>query len=48
MLKGVLLALLLCGKGLVVRGVVVLVSSVGLGDCVSIGLYRERRGGRNR
>ena len=34
MLKGVLLALLLCGKGLNVRGVVI------LGSSVSLGVYR--------
>jgi hypothetical protein len=41
MIKGVLLAWKLCGKGGVVGGVAV------LRGYVSIGIYRERRGGRN-
>jgi hypothetical protein len=41
------LAWLLCGKGKVVNGVVNLRSCVGLGDDVGVGVYRERRGGRN-
>ena len=47
MLKGILLALLLCCKRLVVGGVGDHGSSVGLRGCVGTGLYRERRGGRN-
>ena len=38
MLKGVLLALLLCGKGLIVRGVVV------SGSTVSLRVYRREEG----
>ena len=41
MIKGVLLAWLLCGKGGVVSGVVGLLGSVGLGD------YRKEGGRRN-
>jgi hypothetical protein len=42
------LACLLDGKGEVVSCVVWLLSSVDLGDYVCVGIYRERRGGRNR
>ena len=52
MLKMGVLACLLCGKGKVVGGVVgdvvVLRSCVCLGSYVNVGVYRERRGGRNR
>jgi hypothetical protein len=41
------LAWKLCGKGKVVKGVIRLLSCVGLGDDVSVGVYQERRGGRN-
>ena len=47
MLKGGL-AWLLGGKGKVVNGVVVLLSCVGLGDDVGVGVYWERRGGGNK
>ena len=39
--QGVLLALLLCGKGLIVNGVVV------PGRTVSLWVYRREEGGRN-
>ena len=52
MLKMGVLACLLWGKWLVVnsvvRDVVVLRSCVCLGSYVDVGVYRERRGGRNR
>jgi hypothetical protein len=41
------LAWKLGGKGKVVNCVVGLLSSVGLGSYVDVGVYRERRGGRN-
>ena len=41
MLKGGLLDLLLCGKGLIVNGVVV------PGSTVSLGVYRREERGRN-
>ena len=41
MLKGGLLALLLCGKRLIVNGVVV------PGSTVSLGVYQREEGGRN-
>ena len=47
MIKGGLLAWLLCSKGKLVNSVVSLLGCVGLGDYVGTGLYRERRGGRN-
>jgi hypothetical protein len=47
MLKRGVLAWLLCSKSKVVRGVVDLWSCVGLGSYVDVGVYRERRGGRN-
>ena len=52
MLKMGVLACLLWGKGKIVGGVVgdvvVLRSCVCLGSYVCVGVYRERRGGRNR
>ena len=52
MLKMGVLACLLWGKGKVVGGVVgdvvVLLSCVCLGSYVCVGVYREKRGGRNR
>jgi hypothetical protein len=48
MLKMGVLACLLDGKGEVVGCVVWLLSSVDLGNYVGVGVYRERRGGRNR
>jgi hypothetical protein len=47
MLKMGVFACLLDGKGKVVNCVVGLLSSVGLGSYVDVGVYRERRGGRN-
>ena len=47
MLKGVLLASLLCCKRLVVGGVGDHCSSISLRGCVGTVFYRERRGGRN-
>ena len=47
MLKGGgLLAWLLGGKSKIVGGGTNHRDSVGLGICVSVGLYRERRGGK--
>ena len=48
MLKMGVLACLLDGKGKVVSCVVWLLSSVDLGNYVDVGVYRERRGGRNK
>jgi hypothetical protein len=48
MLKRGVLACLLDGKGEVVSCVVWLRSSVDLGNYVGVGVYRERRGGRNK
>jgi hypothetical protein len=47
MFKRGVLAWKLGGKGLIVRSVVDLRSCVGLGSYVDVGVYRERRGGRN-
>jgi hypothetical protein len=38
---------LLGGKGKVIRSNVWLLSGVGLGSYGDVGIYRERRGGRN-
>jgi hypothetical protein len=48
MLKRGVLACLLDGKGLIVGDVVVLRSAVCLRSYGNVGVYRKRRGGRNR
>jgi hypothetical protein len=48
MLKKGVLACLLDGKGKVVNCVIRFLSSVDLGSYVDVGVYRERRGGRNK